>query len=536
MLPPRRLEEKIEEKNVGRLTRRDCLRLGLAGAVLSWLNGRCAKSSEPKSPFGPIVPGPVYELTDGRSLYDDFDGNGGFQTFDNTNLAVAGQLSHNLWVPGDTDEVVDNPVAKGLFTVVDEKGQRVEYRVAEQEVQHIITYLAENPRPVTTFEREVLEGLLNDRGKIVVSDIEAKEIEKQVKVIGCVLNNRTELFNERGRKLIKIISDKSPSAPSLERLEELAREGFDETELFVLGQLMAERQMYESIQSSPLRQALKGGGNIVRAAIGRTTELQEIKYVYDAEGKLVDAVPHIPGTPYDGSSELLWIGAKSGAIESENGPVLVEKGKVYGKAEIVPAGASGHVLKMTNRLLDFSPSNFVFLMLDNPTMIEFLDVRTFSADVLLSSLSAGPALSAKLDYHTTIPEQPPGASWATSIGIRRDIEGEIYLFAQAYNVNTDYRYKEFLGYAQLDRWYNLRLDIITRRDDSRLGDREFRIDFYVDGLLLASEIPIDAEILIDPKRTGGGPNRSLILSKEHEGGDCIAFFDNIRGAYNNRTS
>jgi hypothetical protein len=55
------------------LTRRDFLKLGLSGAAPSCLKSSCQVDS-------PTRPGdgqePVTELTDGRTLYDDFDGNG----------------------------------------------------------------------------------------------------------------------------------------------------------------------------------------------------------------------------------------------------------------------------------------------------------------------------------------------------------------------------------------------------------------------------------------------------------------------------
>jgi hypothetical protein len=299
----------------GNLTRREVLKLGLAGTALSCLNSGCGDSGgNPYKP--PPGPGKVFKLSDGRTLYDDFDGNGGLQTYDGTNLAEAGILSRNLWVAYPEDEIVSNPV------------------------------------------------------------------------------------------------------------------------------------------------------------------------------------PVLGGAP--------------------------------------AAGAGGYVLKITNTLDVNTFGNFVFLMLDNPTIIEFADYKTFSADMLLSSASTVEAMSTKLDYHTTIPEQFEGRSWAANIGIRKNSIWGVHLFAAAYNVNTDYRYKANLGPALLDQWYNLRLDVATTKDDASIPVNLLRLDFYVNGVLIVSEIPIDAEILIDPARTGGGPNRSLIVSKEAEVGNVIAYFDNIKGVYQDR--
>ena len=305
-------------KSRGKLTRRELLKLGLTGGALSCLDIGCG-SNTGVDPYEP-PPGtvPIYKLSDGKTLYDDLDGNGGLQTYNGQNLAVAGAMSLNLWAVRAEDKVVSNPV------------------------------------------------------------------------------------------------------------DDLA-------------------------------------------------------------------------------------GASA-------------------------AGPSGYVFKITNDLQNFIYGNFVYGLLNNPPIIEFADYKSFSADMLLSSASTVEAMSTFLYYHTTIPEQFNGKSWGASIGIRKMSSGEVYLFAAAYNVNTDYRYNVHMGPAQLDKWYNLRLDVVTNNDDVSLPANQFRLDYYVDGIWAVSEIPIDAEILIDPARTGGGPIRSLIVSKEAEVGNAIAFFDNIRAVYKDRVS
>ena len=69
-----------------------------------------------------------------------------------------------------------------------------------------------------------------------------------------------------------------------------------------------------------------------------------------------------------------------------------------------------------------------------------------------------------------------------------------------------------LGAVALDEWHALRLDIVTKADDPRLGDQDLRLDYYLDGELKASRIPEDSAILIDPARTGLGPHRSLVVT------------------------
>ena len=508
------------------LRRRDFFKVGLTGAALSCLDVSCKNDSttKPWEPSEPSSPQPVYELADGHALYDDFDGNGNLQSYDNQNLAEAGKLSSKLWLAGLATEVVLDPAAAGLFSVVNEDGQRVEYGLQERQVQEIVTYLAENPRPVTAFEREVLENLLNDRGKTVIADVEIKELEKQVKVIQYVLNRREDLLNDRGRKLMERLFAKGSSILAQPRFDE----DFDERELFVLGRLLAEKQVYENFRNSPVRTAMREGERLVRTTIGLRKEWQEIKYVFDAAGKLVDAVPHIPGQPYHGSEKLLLLGAGAGFYDTQKRSIPIERGKVYGVAQVVPAPRSGYVLKITNKL------DFYKCTLNSPPFVDFKDFKSFSADVMLSSASTMQGSCAGLDYHTTIPEQPPGRSWGAQVLILKNPDGNAFIMGQYYNVNLGIFTGDLLGQAQLDKWYNLRLDIITKRDDGRLKDNELRLDYYLDGVFKASRIPEDSEILMDPERTGAGPHRSLGVAGEEGTGIAIGFFDNVRGVYKNR--
>jgi hypothetical protein len=510
------------------LRRRDFFKFGLTGAALSCLGVSCKNESGPSpwKPTEPTEPQPVYELTDGFALYDDFDGNGSLQSYDNQNLAEAGKLSSKLWLAGLATEVVHDPGAAGLFSVVNEDGQRVEYGLQERQVQEVVTYLAENPKPITAFEREVLENLLNDRGKTVIADIEIKEVEKQAKVIQYVLNRRGELLNDRGKKIIRTLSAKGSSSPAQPRFDE----SFDDRELVVLGRLMAEKQIYENYRNTPVRTVLREGESLVRTALGLRREWQEIKYVFDAGGKLVDAVPHIPGQPYHGSKKLLLLGARDGRYITQKRSIPIERGKVYGVAQIVPAGRSGYILKITDTLYIYRCT------LNSPEFIDFGDFKSFSADVMLSSASTVQHFGAGLDLHTTIPEQPPGISWGAQVLILRYADGNAIIMGQYYNNNLGIYAGDNLGPALLDKWYNLRLDIVTKKDDSRLKDNELRLDYYLDGVFKASRIPEDSEILLDPERTGSGPHRGLIAAGGNETGTAIGYFDNVRGVYKNRVA
>lgn len=391
-----RREERFIHHGTGtrRLTRRDMLRLGLTGAVLSCLNPACEKSSGRNAgPRTPEPPEPPFVLTDGKTLYDDFDGHGNLQSYNGQHLAEVGKLSSllwNVWSGWGTGDVVENGAARGLLTVVNEDGQRVEY------------------------------------------------------------------------------------------VEE---------------------------------------------------ESREIKPVFDAGGRLIEAVPHIPGEPYHSSRELILRGAGDGCCETENGKVSIQKGRTYGTVQAMVFGPSGYGLKMTTY-----SSIGMSCELCHPVDVGFADNKSFSADVMASSTSTTKRFRVVLDIHTTIPEQPPGKSWFSQIGIGTVLDENLCIVAQCGNVNTGYRFFKYLGKAEPDRWYNLRQDIVTRKDDGRLKENELRVDFYLDGALAASEIPEDSELLLDPARTGIGPKRILTLANDWKDGTSVAFLDNVKAVYKNQVS
>jgi hypothetical protein len=170
-----------------------------------------------------------------------------------------------------------------------------------------------------------------------------------------------------------------------------------------------------------------------------------------------------------------------------------------------------------------------------PREITFADFGSLRADVRLSSRSTAPHPIAGLNFHTTIPEQPPGRSWWVTLGIFKDLGGPGAVVVGQYgNVNLGLVQNDLLGAVALDEWHALRLDIVTRADDPGLGPQDLRLDYYLDGERGASRIPEDSAILIDPARTGLGPHRSLIVTRDGYEGDAYAYFDNVRGRYNNR--
>jgi len=513
------------------MRRREILTRGISGAALAWLGRACGTGSggNPSPPPGPIGPQPVYELTNGFSLYDDFDGNGNLQTFDGRSLAAAGLLSSKIWGGTFGTEILGDPFSSRLFTIVDESGQRIEYGLQERSVGEVIAYLRRNPRPISSLEMAGLESLLNEHGKAAAADFAAEKPEIKLEIVQYLLNRKEEVLNDRGmrfaRTLSLLLSTKSAEAG----VGELMKQSFDERETALLIRFMAEKSLYDRIRNAPVRAAMREGANLVRAVSGAGDELQEIQYVFDADGRLIGAVPHEAGRPYHGSRKLRVLGATDAFLKTPAGLIQIEKGKAYGRAETVPADARGYILKVTNAL-----QSFIKILLTNPPEIDFPDYRSFSADVQLSSESTGKSSAAGLDYHTTIPEQEPGRSWWAQNVIMRSANGETFLLGHYTNINMGIFNSRRLGPADLDTWYNLRMDVLTHRDAAGLANDEIRLDFYVDGEFKVSLFPEDSPILLDPERTGLGPHRSLVVYSEEGSVNAVGYFDNVRAVYKDR--
>jgi len=232
-----------------------------------------------------------------------------------------------------------------------------------------------------------------------------------------------------------------------------------------------------------------------------------------------------------------------GCLQTYNNENLAEAGKLSSRiwaatdegAEVVDnpvpesTGPSGKVLKLASRL-----AGFMGLIMTSRRDTEFKDCRRLSGDIMVPSSATGTDYWASVDYHTTIPEQPPGVSWFTELGIRKFSGEELRLFAQCINRNTEYRVSFDFGKAEPDTWYSFRMDVVTQRDDSALAANELRIDYYINGELKGYDFPWDGELLLNPERTGAGPDRYVRLLVENPVGESIAYFDNIKAVYSNR--
>jgi len=232
-----------------------------------------------------------------------------------------------------------------------------------------------------------------------------------------------------------------------------------------------------------------------------------------------------------------------GCLQTYNNQNVAEAGKLSTRiwaataegAEVVDnpvpesTGPSGKVLKLASRL-----AGFMGLIMTSRRDIEFKDCRRMCGDIMIPSSATGTDYWASLDYHTTIPEQPPGVSWFTELGIRKYSQDDLKLFAQVINRNTEYRIIFEFGKAEPDTWYSFRMDVVTQRDDPALAANELRVDYYVNGELRGYDFPMDGELLLNPERTGMGPDRYVRLLVENPVGESIAYYDNIKAVYSNR--
>jgi len=292
-----------------KLNRREFLKLTtLAGA--SYLLCNCGDDNPDIDPIPTPEPDPqpVYELTDGTTWYDNFDGLGGLQSYNNQHLAVAGQLSSQLWDHGPSSTVVDNP--SDNLTVLNEKWQYVKYSRLDTYVQKIISYFQENARPVTYWERVTFQKLLNKRGIELVAHIEEKKLNKQHIILQYVFSNRRAIFNKRGLHLDALITEKTKNEiMAQDSLNSLVKGGFDENEVAVFFNLYQEKELYDGSFKRKLSKAGKEGIERVGTVLGTETKFEpfEYKYTFDKNGNLLSADPHIQGQPYHGSRQLRWV-------------------------------------------------------------------------------------------------------------------------------------------------------------------------------------------------------------------------------------
>jgi hypothetical protein len=482
------------------ISRRDILKAG-CGAALSIFPVACQDGTGPTIPPPPPGPSPVYALTDGTSLYDDFDGHGNLQTIDGQDLAQAGRLNAKLWYLTEGADISGWPSEDATGAAVGDDGVRHEFHRMEGGMGAAFEEWRASGRGLSRSERDLLETCLNEKGRTVLAAGESASPEREADAVRYLLCARRSVLSRRGRRWLAALKNSARDfQPAVDTAWTRAI-GASAEEARILHRWLEDVRV---MRSSGRDRGYHGGGPDAPL---------EWDFSFDARGRLAGARPRRPGEPYP--SVLRWKGSVP-----ETPP---------GLAEIRPAWPSGYDV-----CLNSATFFFVKLMLTNPEILDFQDFKTFSAEALLSSASSRGPCGAGLDFHTTIPEQPLGKSWWAQMSIVRNAVGDIQLMGSYTNRNMGYFDSCILGPAELDRWYDLRMDLLTRADDPAIGEKELRIDFYADGVFGGSLVPEDSEILLDPERTGAGPNRSLVVYCDEGAAGTVGYFDNVRAVYENR--
>lgn len=98
-----------------------------------------------------------------------------------------------------------------------------------------------------------------------------------------------------------------------------------------------------------------------------------------------------------------------------------------------------------------------------------------------------------LHYSIRIASQG-GGMWEAEIGIGFNPQNNIHLFGRWTNYNTDEMFYTNLGSATFEKWYKLEIRLIKIASDT------LKIEYAVNGVVLAESIPTDSSILLDPSQ------------------------------------
>jgi len=192
--------------------------------------------------------------------------------------------------------------------------------------------------------------------------------------------------------------------------------------------------------------------------------------------------------------------------------------------ELPPAEVGDHrsILKLTKDYDDGACGRVYF---EHPSGTSFRSFKSWSADVRVPSGSTSPRTGAALDFHSGGVDG--GLSWYAIIGIGGyELDpGSLDISAHCNNRNRPYQWLRSLQRAELDEWYNLRMDIVIVSDD------ELRIDFFVDGRLMAHESPYEAPIILGEGKTGGRMLEGAWAPEEERTGVFSFYLDNVFTVY-----
>lgn len=171
---------------------------------------------------------------------------------------------------------------------------------------------------------------------------------------------------------------------------------------------------------------------------------------------------------------------------------------------------------------------------EGSTLLDFTNFHSFSSNILVSSASTSKDFIAAVEFLVGFGHgfHRGKQYWAWRVGIKRNPDdGLYYACAQFFNRHyLEQNHLEILQAVQPDRWYNLRLE------SKKISSTEIQFSFFVDGNLMTTWVPSDSEILLNLKDSDifFSPARNLIIYKPNPDGDAVAYFDNVRGVYENR--
>lgn len=220
--------------------------------------------------------------------------------------------------------------------------------------------------------------------------------------------------------------------------------------------------------------------------------------------------------------ELAREGLFSGHLWGVGSNVSVVRAEDY----LDNAGDHGFVVRMTNGG-EVSPRS------DPEVHTSWENFGSFSADLLISSESSPVQGGWGIDCHVGVPAMPPGKSFYIQMGAKVDGAHDNYTFAYSNWTNKNNASGRFvnLGEMQFDTWYNLRFDIVLIDDD------QFRVDYFLDNFLKTSElVPGSGQLLwpnnaLDPNQYADG-GISYMAVGDDGGGTMVVYMDNVRAIYN----
>lgn len=162
-----------------------------------------------------------------------------------------------------------------------------------------------------------------------------------------------------------------------------------------------------------------------------------------------------------------------------------------------------------------------------PTWIYPDEVDRLEAKINLLPTFNCDELRSRIAFNVKIPEQG-GYAWISEIGIIRRSDGLIDIYGQWINTNNNNLFFRNLLRAEINKWYTIEMKF------TKINASELKIEYIVDGIVLAESIPSDSSILLDRERITGGGVRYLVIGGQGgfcetsgPGGKC--WFDDIFG-------